>query len=311
MNTTTPPRAENDALAAALLKHRDPQLLTLGEIEGEKVQVLLAPNSSGSIDVRDVRKHFDAYRKAPERRTGTAALTTIDSFIEHVNRFKDADSALFVDPDREKPSLTAILNYHKQGAAGAPRFGDHKSHYAFPLSDEWAAWNKNDGEKMLQADFTAFIEERALDIINPPPFDSTEEADIRLREFATSLNSVFADRAKMIELSRGLEVREKKVVANAVKLENGGAKIIYQSEHVGADGEQIVVPNLFVIAIPVFVNGPAYRLPVRLRYKLNGANLVWTYDLYKPERAFDDAVKEAADKAKTETGLPAFYGAAE
>ncbi|MDE8453326.1 DUF2303 family protein, partial [Klebsiella pneumoniae] len=82
---------------------------------------------------------FDQYRTNPLRRAGTATMLSLDSLIDHVNRFKDADTVVFADDSRSAPSMTAVLDYHRAGASGDPRFGKHRSLYAFPLSDEWKA----------------------------------------------------------------------------------------------------------------------------------------------------------------------------
>src|SRR3546814_3651479 len=57
--------------------------------------------------------YFDGYLDAPRFRRGQANLTTIESLIEHVNRFKDSQSVLFAVDDRKRPSITAIIDYHR------------------------------------------------------------------------------------------------------------------------------------------------------------------------------------------------------
>ena len=55
---------------------------------------------------------FDKWRAHPLRRTGTATMTSLDSFIEHVRRFRTTESALFAKEDRTAPALSAVLDYH-------------------------------------------------------------------------------------------------------------------------------------------------------------------------------------------------------
>jgi hypothetical protein len=56
--------------------------------------------------------YFDDYRTG---RSGSRAppCTRLESFIEHVNRFKQMSSALFAIDSMQSPSLTAVLNYHE------------------------------------------------------------------------------------------------------------------------------------------------------------------------------------------------------
>src|SRR5438128_2600182 len=59
-----------------------------------------------------VKKFIDEYRTEPERREGLAALTTLDSFIDHTKRFADDDSAVFADVvSRTSAQLVSVLDY--------------------------------------------------------------------------------------------------------------------------------------------------------------------------------------------------------
>src|SRR3546814_3469729 len=91
--------------------------------------------------------YFDGYLDAPRFRRGQANLTTIESLIEHVNRFKDSQSVLFAVDDRKRPSITAIIDYPPAGGIDetAPRHGAHRSMFAFPLSAAWNAWVAKNG----------------------------------------------------------------------------------------------------------------------------------------------------------------------
>jgi hypothetical protein len=66
---------------------------------------------------------FAEYLTRPRRRDGKAELTSLDSFIEHVNRFKSGESVVFACDSRTSPSLTALLDYHPAGAVSAPTSG--------------------------------------------------------------------------------------------------------------------------------------------------------------------------------------------
>jgi hypothetical protein len=69
------------------------------------VEALFVRSGNGvrPIDPKD----FEPYRDAPRFRHGIATMLSLDSLIEHVNRFKDGDSVVFANDDRKNPSLTA------------------------------------------------------------------------------------------------------------------------------------------------------------------------------------------------------------
>jgi uncharacterized protein YfdQ (DUF2303 family) len=252
---------------------------------------------------------FDGYLKAPRARKGIAKLTDLDSFIDHANRFKDSDSVLFACDDRAAPSLTAVLNYHVSGATSAPRFGDHRSLFSFPLSDEWTAWQKSDATPMDMSDFAAFLEDRIIDVIDLIPDE--DEVSEELQKFINICGGSIAGPSKLIEISRGLKFNEDNIVKEARNLQTGEAQIQFESRHVNEKGEELKVPGLFLIAIPIFKHGPVYRIAARLRYRKGAGGLVFFYELWRADRSFDHAFRESIDRAAIETDLPLMLGSPE
>ena len=249
---------------------------------------------------------FDAYRKQPVRRTGTATLTDLDSLIAHVNRFKDSDTVLFASDSRSSPSITAVLDYHRAGADADPRFGKHRARFAFPLSDEWGAWTAGNKKQMRMIEFAAFLEDRIIDVL-----EGGEVLPEDMARFVKAIGGNIATPNKLMEIAVGLKVNEKSAVGETVNLSSGEGEISFVSQHTDASGKPLKVPNLFLIGIPVFKNGPAYRIAVRLRYRKANDGLLFWYEMWREDRVFDDAFSEAIGRAKEETGLPVFMGSPE
>lgn len=249
------------------------------------------------------RDAFDEYREAPVRRKGTATVTDLDSFIAHVDRFKDGDSAVFADDDRSEPSLTAVLDYHAAGADGAPRFGGHRTRYAFPFSDEWKAWSESDAKPMSMVEFAAFLEDHIVDVLAD---DSELPAD--MQKFVDAVGGKIASPTKLMEIAVNLQVHEKSTLREATKLSSGEAELSFQSEHTDASGKPLKVPSLFLIGVPVFRNGDPWRIAVRFRYRKTQGGVLFFYEMWRPDRVFDAAFKEACDKVREATGLPLLMG---
>lgn len=249
---------------------------------------------------------FSSYRDTPIRRTGTAALTDLDSLIEHVNRFKDEDSILYASDDRSAPSITAVLDYHRAGADASPRFGRHRAKFAFPLSDEWKAWNAANKKPLRMVEFAAFLEDRIIDVL-----DDSEGLPDDMARFVKAIGGNIASPTKLMEISVGLKVNEKSAVAETVNLSSGEGEITFASQHTDGAGKPLRVPNLFLIGVPVFKNGPAYRIACRLRYRKADGGLVFWYELWREDRVFDDAFREAVARTKADTGLPVLMGTPE
>lgn len=283
------------------------------------------------------KKFLDEIRTQPERRRGKAELRTLDSLIDHANRLADEDSALFAWPDLDEPALTAVFDYHERRwlpdesgeslefhSTAAPRFGQHRAVYPFPLSVEWQKWQEHDGAPMQQQAFAEFIEDRLADIGMPAPGLLREPADIaeaaaggdfgpktpteELADLIRKLGGQIASPSRMVELSRGLTVHLNEQVKGIVNISNGEAQITYIAQQQDNQGQPLKVPNLFLINIPVFAEGAVYQIAVRLRYRVMGGSVTWFYQMYRVDRAFHHAFREACARAAQETGLPLYYG---
>lgn len=268
------------------------------------------PAVLGKDGLRVVPKSaFAEYLSHPERRTGTAAMTRLESFIAHVLRFKNGDSVVFAKDDRTAPGLTAVLDYHDAGADGTPRFGKHRTTFPFPLSDEWKVWNKRDGDKMGMVDFAEFLEERINDVDYLESVDDLNE-DIRRFIGATGLDKI-ASPSRLVELSRNLQIHETSNIKAVHNPSSGEGVIRFESEHTDAAGAPVDVPGLFIICIPVFAHDGYYRIAARLRYRKGPEGISFWFDLWRPDLVFDDAFDKACERVKSETGLPLLVGAPE
>ena len=115
----------------------------------------------------------------------------------------------------------------------------------------------------------------------------------------------------MLELSRGLVVRQNSRVKNAQVLQSGEAQLSYETMHTDEAGAPLSVPGAFLLGVPVFDNGPVYRVPVRLRYRLVEGKLSWRYILHRPDVVFRTAIDAALDDIRQQTGLPVLLGTPE
>ncbi len=272
-----------------------------GTVTGALGVVYKGPNAG--YQQFDVKAELDRFRTAPERRKGTSVAFSLESFIDLVHRHADDDSALFADILSPSPSITAVFDYHRpeeSGAATAARFGQHRSVYQWPLSDEWKIWKAKDGVKFSQGEFAEFLEAHISEL-------ATATGDEQTR-FEPELQTKFGTPNQIFNLSRGLEITVSSKFANPVRLDNGTASIQFEETHNGADGKPLTIPGLFLVAIPLFACGEIIRLPARLRYKKEGAALLWSYHLYRPDVFVRDALHTDLKTVAIETGKALYEG---
>lgn len=216
---------------------------------------------------------------APSRKKGTTVLNDENSFVHVVNDQKNASTRLFsaLNP----PSFTAVFNADADG----PGWGDHRAAYALPLSPEWKTWAGRDSRQSKQAEFAQFIEGNLPDIIEPVG-------------------------ATVLEVVRTLEAKKKVSFASGIRLSNGEQQLIYEEEIQGsAQKGTLTVPEIFVLAIPVFENGEPWRVEARLRYRIgDDKSLTLWYELVRPHKIIEAAVNEVRARVAEKTALPLLNG---
>lgn len=312
---------------AQLVKPREATDLITHTAEGNAPIAHLAavPND---MSVRDLSPEIEkiATKLQPWRRTGTAQLSDLDSLINWANRNKGPTSALFAE-DGKSPRLTCIADYLGGGAPVMDEFTRdpksshmrHRAVYPFPLSPEWKIWTAISGNPQSGPELGEFVEANAKDLLDPtsallsdtPGARGIEDWEIRMIEIARQLQGRFGQYQTLIQLARNFQVNEVSNVAASMNRDSGESSIQFLNEHQQPDGSPVAIPNLFMIAIPIFEHGAHYRIPVRFRYRKAGATLKFIFTLHNADVCLRDAVDEALARAVAETELPLFRGTPE
>jgi len=270
--------------------------------------VVIIPSPQGGKELRDLREILDKRLERPRRASGTSMHTTLDSIIAHANRQKIDRSVIFASDDPARPFLVVVYNYDDKPVSTSERadYRDHRAHYAFPLSEEWQAWARASGDKWLsQADFAELLEARILDVLDPASVPPAS------KETAEKLGLVLATPAALMTCARGVAINASQSVTQALNLSTGETEIVYAEKHEGKGGAHVIVPGAFALKLPVFRGGAPYVVLARLRYRMNGGQVVWGVRLHRSDLCFRAAFDEACERAAKETSLPLFYGSSE
>lgn len=271
--------------------------------------------------LESVKKFLDEYRTRPERRIGSASLQDLASFIAWVNRHKDAGSVMRCEMSRTEPKLLAIIDYHEEGSGsltgddGKARHKAFTATYSMPLDQRWKDWTGISGKALSQKEFATFLEDHILDLVGANNSidgngDLVSNLPPEVARFLALNGGKCAEPADVVQLSKGLEIYSDTKVQERVNLQSGETSFTFEEKHRGAP-DAVVVPQLFLVAIPVFnLSDTIYRVPVRLRYRLKDGLLLWSPTLWMADEVFDKAVRDAATQARDETDLPLFYGTA-
>lgn len=246
--------------------------------------VLLAPEGFTALEMAHLLP-------APTRKRGTVVLNDAESFIAVVNDQKDKSTRMFstINP----PTFTAVFN-HIANRAG---WGDHIAKYNAPLSPEWKTWDGADGKSMSQVEVAQFLESNLVDVLHVPE-DAPEKGLLKSPDGST-----------LLEVCRTLEATKKVDFKSSVRLGDGSTQFTYNEDVQGsAKAGTLSVPEHFTIAIPVFENGDKWPLLVRFRYRIDGGALRIWFELVRPHKVIEHAVKELREKIAAATELQVLNG---
>lgn len=221
------------------------------------------------------------FSERPQRKKGDVSLFDAESFCGYFNRFKDAESVIFVDQDAM--SFLGVLNYHESNN-GAPRHGDFRCSFRLRETEPWKRWKAGHEKPKSQVDFAKFIEDNLADIYSPPA-------------------------AAMLELSRDLQVHSEVEFHQATKLSNGQTKLAFREQIKAtiAEGSQ-EVPEKFTIRLALFQGQDVRDIELRLRLRLTGGKLTMWWEIPRLEEMLLQEMDSAAAKIKDACDSPVFYG---
>jgi uncharacterized protein YfdQ (DUF2303 family) len=224
---------------------------------------------------------LEEFLPRPLRIAQNVLLHDADSLIAYVNEYaKPGVTHIFFDGPQEQ--FVAVLDYHEKPEA--PNWCDHTATFHPRRSVEFTTWMNQNRKQMTQVDFARFLEENLPDIVEP--------------------NS-----AELLQVALTFEAKKSVEFSSGVRLANGQIQLAYDEIVRGtAQKGTIEIPEQFVLGIAIHVNGPAYRIPVRLRWRLQEGKVAFWYEMVRPHRFIEDALKEIRDRVMKETGIQVLAG---
>jgi uncharacterized protein YfdQ (DUF2303 family) len=205
------------------------------------------------------------------------------SLSAYTNRFSDTRSILIADYDNG--TISARLDWHGDNMEGELQAepGQHTCTLRLRPSEEFTRWNKVQGKLMTQAEFAAFLEENATDIVDPEP-------------------------TTMIEISRDLEAVQGVNFKSSTRLESGDRTFVYETE-TKTKGD-VKIPREFTLHIPLYQGEDATHIRCALRFRVEAGGLFLGFEWRRVEYQRQAYFRQIATTAAEETGLPLFLGRA-
>ncbi|SRR5579883_308355 len=227
-------------------------------------------------------RSLEEYLPRPLRVRQQVEFHDADSFTDYVTDFeKMGASRIFFNAEKE--TFAAILDYH-EGAGAAPGWCEHVATFTPRRSAEFQTWMGQNRKQFTQVDFARFLEENLPDVVEP-------------------------DGAALLEIALTFEAKKDVEFSSGVRLQNGQIQFTYNEVVRGAAQKgTLEVPEQFVLGIPIHAGGPAYRIAVRFRWRLQEGKAVFWYEIVRPHRFVEDALKELRAKVADDTQTAVLAG---
>lgn len=226
----------------------------------------------------------------PIRKRANVLMNDSDSFIFYTKKHGSLDECtIYADADFEAQTATLIGIINDNGSdPGASSWRDHTATYEPIKTVEWKRWNAFDGKSMPQEDFANFLEENMSDIAG------------NIEGMPTGTD--------MLAMASEFEATSDKRFKSRINTQGGGVNLLFVDQDNAETEQRMRVFERFSLGLRVFLNGQAYRLDARLKYRNSSGKLSFWFELIRPDRVFEDAVKDEFSKIKTATGFPLLYG---
>ena len=220
--------------------------------------------------------------KAPRNIDRALAVHDASSLMDYATTFKNEHTRMYADV--QKFRVVAVLDDH---GPAAPAWCDHKATLACRFDPDWEKWRDNDRKQMSQTEFAEFIEDQIEQIVSPD-------------------DSGMPTGAQMLKVATSLEATTDVKFKSGIRLASGQRQISYLETVDGSAGEdgKLDIPEEFSISVAPFEGAKAYTVPARLRYRIQGGQLVMFYALRGRERFERQVFGEILEQIREGTKLP-------
>lgn len=270
MDQTNPSVRDLIDLGAALSDPRD--AVTVNTIDADARQFVMVPEGYKV-------QTFEHMMPNPWRKRANVTLRDHRSFTNYIAA-QGGNVAIY--GLRATGSFVAILDSNSDAGPG---WQEHRATFAAQQTPEWKTWTGKSGVKLSQTDFALFIEDNLPDVVNPVG-------------------------AEMLEMCRLLEAKKKVEFISGIRLSNGENELAYEETISGTVGKgKLPVPETFTIGISPFEGSDRFQVTARLRYRIgDDKKLVMWFDLDRPHKILEEAVKDIWTAIEAETSLLIYNG---
>jgi uncharacterized protein YfdQ (DUF2303 family) len=210
---------------------------------------------------------LEAYQDQPNRIRADERFVDVLSLVEYLNRF--ATNATMISAHYEHGKISAVLDGH---SPADPSHRDHKARFEAQLSDRLKAWLAIDGKAMGQIDFGLFLEDRAVDVVQP-------------------------DSADVMDMVMQFDATKKVSFKSSTRLHDGQRQFQYVEENETRGA--VTLPDHFIIFAPVYRGMEPQRIKFMVRYRIEEGKLRFVVQMHDKDTVMREAFDRCVDALRT------------
>ncbi|MBN2759492.1 MAG: DUF2303 family protein [Rhodobacteraceae bacterium] len=214
-------------------------------------------------DLLDIERFADT----PRRIATDHKFVSAKSFAQYLTRFSSPSMLLTASADKAK--MLAVIDYHDQvDGFYRPSHGTHKATYSARLSDKIKAWLAICGRSLTQIEFGLFLEEHAVDVIQP-------------------------EAAAIFEMVMQFEATKKVEFKSSQRLSDGSRQFSYVEENQSRGG--LTLPDRIVVRAHIFEGMDPQDVTFLLRFRINEGSLRFVVEMHNKEDVMREAFERCVD----------------
>lgn len=211
---------------------------------------------------------LEKFQDRPNRAKASEAFADTESLIGYVNRFADEGTCV-VKSDRTACVIKAVLDYHEP--KGEADWCQWTASFVARKDNRYARWSGISGQRMGQVKAGEFLEERAVDVIEP-------------------------DAATVMDMVMQFDALKKVTFKQSTRLHDGNRQFQYieETEARGA----LTLPERIKIRVPVFEGMEPDVIDVRVRYRIDDGSLVFIFEIHDEAEVLNTAFERCEDAVR-------------
>ena len=219
---------------------------------------------------------LEQFQDQPNRTRADHRFVDVSSLGAYLACF--ADSSTLISADYEGAKISAVIDGDKPGEASHK---EHKARFEAQHSDTLKAWLKIAGKPLSQVDFGLFLEDRAVDVIQP-------------------------EAASIMDMVMTFDATKKVSFKSSQRLHDGQRQFQYIEENEARGA--VTLPDHFIILAPVYRGMEPQRVKFMVRYRIEEGRLRFQVDMHDRDRVLREAFDRCVDALRTDLpeGMPIY-----